>query len=480
MDRIDDIAAERRIRVDLSVFIDKMTAANLPEKAIEYFSTYYLEMRSGAEGQLPESEIEPVFRSDISDYADTEPFRTAGKALLDRAVILKLNGGLGTTMGCDGPKSLIEVKPGHTFLSIAVERSRKLSTASGVRPVLVLMNSFHTDYLTHEALARHGAEDPTLLTFIQNKFPKVSCENQLPAVCPQQPALEWNPPGHGDLFSAIDTSGTLNDLLARNYRYAFISNIDNVGAELDAGILGYMAEQGIEFLMEVADRTASDRKGGHLARRRRDNRLVLRESAQCPEGDRETFRDIGRHQLFNTNNIWIDLKALRNLLDSNNGLIKLPLICNRKTLDPVDSSTAPVIQLETAMGAGISLFNSSDAVRVPRSRFIPVKSCDDLLVVRSDAFTFTEDFTLLAASGDMAAPPDILLERAFYTTVDQLAAHFPFGPPSLRGCRSLRVEGEVIFGANIRITGDVTISNPTGQPRRIPDNSHIYENLVLQ
>ena len=100
----------------------------------------------------------------------------------------------------------------------------------------------------------------------------------------------------------------LDTLLANGYEVAFVSNADNLGAELDPLPLGYFVSERLPFLMEVADRTAADRKGGHLARRKSDGRLALRESAQCPDEDTDAFQDVDRHRYFNTNNLWINLR----------------------------------------------------------------------------------------------------------------------------------------------------------------------------
>ncbi len=185
--------------------------------------------------------------------------------------------------------------------------------------------------------------------------------------------------GAGDQRDAGDAAG-------RGYRYAFTSNVDNLGATIEPAILGYFVAQGLPFMMEVADRTEADQKGGHLARRAATGRLLLRETAQCPPSDTEAFQDITRHRYFNTNNLWINLDALADLLARSEDGVALPLIRNSKTVDPRDPDSPPVYQLETAMGAAIELFDGAGAIRVPRSRFAPVKTTDDLLGVRSDAY----------------------------------------------------------------------------------------------
>ena len=95
-----------------------------------------------------------------------------------------------------------------------------------------------------------------------------------------------------------------------------ISNADNLGATPDPRIAAFVARERIPFLMEVVEGTEADRKGGHIARRRADGALVLRETAQTPPGEEESFRDYRHWRYYNTNNLWIDLEALAATLDA--------------------------------------------------------------------------------------------------------------------------------------------------------------------
>ncbi|MCX7669751.1 MAG: UTP--glucose-1-phosphate uridylyltransferase, partial [Anaerolineae bacterium] len=378
-----------RVNADFTPFADRMRAANLPDIVIRTFEYYYNQLAEGRTGLLAEADIVPV-----ASLPDAERFDAtlaeAGRAALPQTILLKLNGGLGTGMGLERAKSLLVAREGLTFLDI-IARQALISGAP-----LVLMNSFNTRDDSLAVLARY----PELgrfgipLDFLQHKVPKVVQADLTPASWPADPDLEWCPPGHGDIYTALLTSGMLDALLARGYQYAFVSNADNLGAVLDPAILGYFVTRRLSFLMEVADRTEADRKGGHLARRR-DGRFILRESAQCPAEDMAAFQDIGRHRYFNTNNLWLNLPALQALLRANGGILGLPMIRNKKPIDPRDPSSTPVYQLETAMGAAIELFEDAGAVRVPRTRFAPVKTTDDLLAVRSDAYVLTEGFQVI-------------------------------------------------------------------------------------
>ena len=203
------------------------------------------------------------------------------------------------------------------------------------------MNSEATRAPTLDALAQsRELSTPELPPdFLQSMVPKLDAETMLPARWPAAPALEWCPPGHGDVYAALVGSGMLEALRDQGFRYVMISNSDNLGAVVDARIAGHMVREQIPFLMEVVRGTAADRKGGHIARRLSDGRLVLRETAQTPPEDEESFRDYERWRYYNTNSLWIDLAALEaRFVDD--GALELPVIVNRKTVDPRDSELA--------------------------------------------------------------------------------------------------------------------------------------------
>ena len=247
----------------------------------------------------------------------------------------------------------------------------------------------------------------------------------------------------------------LDALLERGFEYAFVSNSDNLGAVLDPRILAWLRAERIPFLMEVTDRTEADRKGGHLARRREDGRLVLRETAQTPDDDLEALQDITRHRYFNTNNLWVDLRALDAAMRERDGVLGLPMIRNEKTVDPSDKSSPAVFQLETAMGAAIEVFEGARALRVPRTRFAPVKTTDDLLALRSDAYELTDDARVVLA-GDRDGAPFVALDPDYFKLLPDFEARFPAGPPSLVDCDRFDVEGDVRFGAGVVARGEVS------------------------
>lgn len=436
-----------------------MRSNQVPDLAIRIFRSHYQHLLQGQDGYIRESEIQPV---ETIPHLETLPEGLAkeGTDALSQTVMLRLNGGLGTNMGLEGPKSLLRVRDQWTFLDFILAQTQ----SHGIP--LLLMNSFATAEETARALAARRAADPErVITFLQHRVPKIRVADYAAAQSDTNPALTWCPPGHGDLYASLVTTGTLPELLRRNYRFMFVSNADNLGAVLDLRLLGYLASHEIPFLMEVADRTTVDRKGGHLARRR-DGTLLLRETAQCHPDEGEAFQDVSRHRYFNTNNLWIDLHVLDRALAECNGAFPLPLIVNRKTLDPCDSSSPEVFQLETAMGAAISLLPRAEAVCVPRSRFAPVKTASDLVAVRSDAYEVHEQSALRLIPERAGNPPVLKLDKAFYQRIGDVEERIP-NCPSLRRCRSLTITGSIEVPADAVFVGDVELVNHLDETVRL-------------
>jgi UTP--glucose-1-phosphate uridylyltransferase len=441
----------------------KMRTAGQPEEAIRAFRSAGRRLVNGGSAMLASADLEPA--GDVP-WLDRLPDVDPAKALA-RVALIKLNGGLATTMGLQQPKSLLEARGGRSFLEIIVGQTLALRRRAGVRLPLVLMNSEATSAETLTALARHPelAQDGLAPEFLQSMIPKLEADGLAPVSWPRAPALEWCPPGHGDVYGALRRSGMLAALLAGGFEYAMISNSDNLGATLDPRIPGHLAARRIPFLMEVIEGTEADRKGGHIARRRSDGQLVLREIAQTPPEDEDSFRDFRRWRYYNTNNLWIDLRTLAETLERSDGVLELPLIVNRKTVDPRDADSPAVLQLESAMGAAIESFAGASLLAVPRTRFVPVKTTDDLLVLRSDVYTVSEDLDVEAVAERRANLPFVALDKRFYGLLDEFERRFPDGPPSLREAERLVVQGDVTFGAGVLVRGAVELTAQA--PRRI-------------
>lgn len=459
-----------------TAFETKMTAAGMGPAAIHAFRRNYEALLRNETGMIPESTILPIER--LVSFDEIPAAGAADMALLSQVVVIKLNGGLGTGMGLQGPKSLLNVRDSVNFIDLMVRQILDLRRSSGAQVRMLLMNSFSTSAETLKHLEKYRAEglaDASEVEFLQNRIPKIDAATHLPVEWPADPDLEWCPPGHGDLYPALVGSGWLDRLLAEGVKFAFVSNSDNLGAILDPALLHHFADSGAPFLMEVTRRTAADRKGGHLAMRKADGRLLLREVAQCPEEDMAAFQDIERHRYFNTNSLWLRLDLLKEQLSLDSGVLPLPMIRNHKTVDPRDKNSPAVVQLEVAMGAAIECFNGAAAIEVPRSRFAPVKTTADLFALRSDVYQVLENGQVRLAASRHGVPPDVILSDD-YKLVDQLEE---LGVPSLIECRSLKIRGPIRFAQGVVIEGEVEFENTSMERMTVPPGIYKDQSVSL-
>src|ERR1043165_8676080 len=231
----------------LRAAVEKMREEGVADEAVHAFEHYYRQLEGGETGLVPEDSIEPV--GELPALDDLPHDVEAEHEALRKAIVLRLNGGLGTSMGLSQAKSLLEAKDGLSFLDIIARQVLALRAEHDAELPPVLMDSFSTRDASVEALSKYPELDVGLpLDFLQNKEPKLLVDDLTPAEWPDDPSLEWCPPGHGDLYTALQASGMLETLLDKGYRYAFVSNVDNLGAVLDPRILSWFAGEGAPFL----------------------------------------------------------------------------------------------------------------------------------------------------------------------------------------------------------------------------------------
>jgi len=454
-----------------------MIDESISQSAISAFESTFNALVSGETGIISESTITPAPDLQDSDKITVEP----DASLLSSTVVLKLNGGLGTGMGLDKAKSLLKVKGDDTFLDLTAKQVTKMREEYGSKVKFMLMNSFSTSEDTLSFLKKKypdlAGEDG--LELLQNKVPKIDATTFEPATCASNPENEWCPPGHGDLYAALVGSGKLEALIKDGFKYMFVSNSDNLGATLDLSILTHFAQSEAPFMMECCVRTENDKKGGHLAVRNSDKHLILRESAMCADEDEDAFQDITKHRFFNTNNLWIQLERLQEIVDKSGGFIPLPMIMNKKTVDPKDDSSQAVLQLETAMGAAIECFDGATAISVPRTRFAPVKKCNDLLLLRSDAYIISDDFRMVLNPECGGSAPILNLDSKKYKLVGKLEEATKDGIPSLVNCKRLTIKGLVKMSSKVSFVGEVKIVNESNEAKTIPNRKIEDEELNL-
>ena len=411
--------------------------------------------------------IQPPAADQVLPYASLP--EASDPSILNKLAVLKLNGGLGTTMGCTGPKSVIEVREGMTFLDLSVRQIEHLNGTFNVNVPFILMNSFNTDDDTARVIQKYANHNVEIMTFNQSRYPRINRDSLLP--CPRSATSNknlWYPPGHGDLFDAMNNSGLLDSLIAMGKEYVFVSNVDNLGAVVDLNIFQYMIDTQAEFISEVTDKTKADVKGGTLIDY--EGRIRLLEIAQVPSEHVEDFKSIKKFKIFNTNNLWLNLKAIKRVLE--NDELDLEIITNHKSLETGE----PVIQLETAVGAAIKHFRGARGVNVPRSRFLPVKSCSDLLLITSDLYGLEHGKLVMNPRRMFTQTPVVKLGDTFKKVANYQKRFKSI--PEMSELDHLTVMGDVVFGRNIVLRGTVIIVANEGNRIEIPDGAVLENKLI--
>jgi len=421
--------------------------------------------------------IEPLPNDAVVNYeslsqpTDKEKIRS----MLNQLVVVKLNGGLGTSMGCTGPKSVIPVRNDLNFLDLTVQQIEQLNKVYDADVPLVLMNSFNTDDDTQKILRKYKGFKIQILTFNQSRFPRINRETLMPVEknLKNSDLDAWYPPGHGDFYEAFERSGLMEDLIKKGKKYCFVSNVDNLGATVDLNILNLLINptNGArpEYIMEVTDKTKADVKGGTLIQY--EGKLRLLEIAQVPKEHVEDFKSIKKFKIFNTNNLWINLESVKKILEERH--MDMEIIVNNKTL----GDGTNVIQLETAAGAALKNFDGALGVNVPRSRFLPVKKTSDLLLVMSNLYGLNNGSLEMSAKRLFPTVPLIKLGDTHFAKVRDFLRRFETIPDILE-LDHLTVSGDVTFGRNVSLRGTVIIIANHGDRIDIPSGA-ILENKIV-
>jgi len=421
--------------------------------------------------------IEKLPENAVRDYSTLQqPSTDQIHMMLDKLVVVKLNGGLGTSMGCHGPKSVIPVRSDLTFLDLTVQQIEHLNKTYKTSVPLVLMNSFNTNEDTQKVIRKYKGLQVEIYTFNQSCFPRINRESLLPVAknCNIDADLEaWYPPGHGDFYDSFKNSGLLRKFIDAGREYCFISNIDNLGATVDLNILNLLLNpsdgKSTEFVMEVTDKTRADVKGGTLIQY--ENKLRLLEIAQVPKEHVDDFKSIKTFKFFNTNNLWAKLDAIERVLDQNS--LNMEIIVNNKSLD----NGLNVIQLETAVGAAMKSFEGGLGINVPRSRFLPVKKTSDLLLVMSNLYSLRNGSLVMSPQRMFPTTPLVKLGDNHFSKVKEFVSRFAT-IPDLIELDHLTVSGDVTFGRDVSLKGTVIIIANHGDRIDIPSGA-VLENKIV-
>jgi len=358
-------------------------------------------------------------------------------------VVVKLNGGLGTSMGCSGPKSLVCIAPNTRFIDWIIEQKEYADAQAGCCVPFYTMNSAATAAAMKQAAV-------SLPSFLQWQFPRVDCNtggvvmrNEVPSVAPA---------GHGNVYQAMYDAGLLYQWHNQGKTYLFISNSDNCGAVVDADILHAVSAGAYDAVMEVTSRTPLDKKGGIVVEKNQAPYLI--ERSQCTPDQYALTEDIAQFSVFNTNSMWVRIAAIIQAIEA--GTFQLPVLLNKKTV-----AGQSCVQFESAMGSALPLFQRTACVQVGRERFFPVKTTSDLLLLRSDLVT-KETTGRLRYTRPVTQLPIITLSDTYWNVAAFNEAFEQV--PSLKHVTQLTLRGPFIFKAGVVLKGDCLLENSGVKP----------------
>jgi UTP--glucose-1-phosphate uridylyltransferase len=439
-----------------------------------FFSLFRRYLNDRAKGTVIDwNRIAPPKEDQVVEYSSLP--NSEAVEYLNKLAVVKLNGGLGTSMGCVGPKSVIEVRDGMSFLDLSVRQIEYLNRTYDVNVPFVLMNSFNTDSDTANIIKKYEGHNIDIMTFNQSRYPRVIKDSLLPAPKSADSQIsDWYPPGHGDVFESLYNSGILDKLIERGIEIIFLSNADNLGAVVDLRILQHMVDTKAEYIMELTDKTKADVKGGTIIDYEGSVRLL--EIAQVPKEHVNEFKSIKKFKYFNTNNIWMNLRAVKRVVENNE--LNMEIIPNEKSIpaDKKGEADLRVLQLETAVGAAIKHFRNAHGVNVPRRRFLPVKTCSDLMLVKSNLYTLQHG--QLVIDPNRFGPAPLIKLGSDYKKVSKFQERIP-SIPNIVELDHLTITGAVNVGRGVTLKGTVIIVASEGSTIDIPPGS-ILENVVVQ
>lgn len=423
----------------LMPIIEELDESKVSRDCIQWFIKSYLNyyFNSEKKGQRL-SNVEPLMLNDCISKSSLKEIHPNN---ISKVAIIKLNGGLGTSMGCSGPKSLINVTQSERFIDMIASQKQHFEESFNIKVPFYLMNSFNTE------------SDMNFLNldfnmFTQNKVPRINTKTKDMLTINNK--VSFVPPGHADVYRCLVEYGILDKLLDDGIESVFISNSDNLGATLDVSILNYFIDSKLDFLMEVTPKTKLDVKGGSIIKTAKG--LSLLERAEVHADDILEFEDISKFSYFNTNNLWLNLHSLKVLYETDK--FEIPVIFNFK-----QTKDESFVQFESAMGSGISLFEKASCIQVDRTRFFPVKKTSDLLLLRSNLVCKNKTGGL--DWSETRIFPEIKLSNHYSNIID-FEEKFKV-IPRLDGLEKLEVLGEFIFEEDVDISGNVKLINKSSK-----------------
>ncbi|XP_004500712.1 UTP--glucose-1-phosphate uridylyltransferase-like [Cicer arietinum] len=364
------------------------------------------------------------------------------KKLLDKLVVLKVNHASGRNMGFENPKSAIDICDGKTFLDLIINQIETLNSKYECQVPLLIFNKDDTHDSTLKVLEKYSESSIDVRTFKQGEDPKLALSSE------HSSKGEVHTFDDGDIFRSLMIGGTLDLLLSQGKEYILVMKSDNVATIVDPSILNHLMTNAIDYCMEV---TPSHTFNVILT----PMNFKLQEIARNQD---KHLKD--KFKLIDTTNMWVSLRAIKRLIDSNKLKLKKPSSLKENDYDQT-------LLQETDTGPAVQFFESVIGVSIPESRFLPLDATSDLLLLQSDLYTLREGALTRNPARTNPLNPVIDFGPEF-EKIGDFEGRFR-SIPSITGLDSLIVRGDVWFGANITLKGHVTIVAKPGLKLEIPD-----------
>lgn len=380
-----------------------------------------------------------------SDVHDADALDT--KELLNKLTVIKIISGSGTTMGVNVSKSCMEVTDGVSSLDLVVNQLEDLNSEHGCNIPLILMNTLQNQDNIMKVLEKHEKKNVDIQTICQNQ--KHSARRTDDS---DDEGYQFE---DREIFLSLKTSGTLEALLLQGKEYILVLRSDNLASVLDPKIINHVIENRIQCCLEVTPNIHYDSSENSTSQ---EDKVQLSEIAELPAKE---FME--KYKLVDTRSLWLNLNSVKKIVDAGILTEKLKGDDERFAFGNRLSST-------------IKLFDRPIAINVPQSRFLPLTSTSDLLLVQSDLYTHSEG--ILFRNNDRKNPANPHIELgAEFKKLDEFQSRFK-SIPSIIELDSLRVAGDVWFGADITLKGKVIIVARPGMRLEIPDGTVIQNKVI--
>lgn len=349
------------------------------------------------------------------------------KVLLEKLVIVKFNGSLGTRIGFSGPKCTMEIGGGLTCLDLIINQIEDLNAKYGCNIPLLLLNAGSAHRGVLKFLEKHPNKNIHCVP--QSSLHLDSFSNS--SAKGQDNEDEMNSFNLAEVVLPLVNSGKLGELSSQGKEFILMLGSDNLAQVVDLKILYHMMENDIGFCLEVMPKSSE-----------------IEESKQSQNEEDTPIPTTKKNWKF-VDTVWMGIQSIENILEGRAAEENLTIS---------------------------KLFDNHFSLSVPKSRYLPVEATSDLFLLQSDLYTLSEGTVTRNTARENPTDPSIELGPLF-KTVNDFQERFK-SIPSIIGLDSLKVAGDVSFGTGITLKGKVNIHARPGTRIEIPDGAVLEDTNI--